>query len=81
MTRSAFDKIATGLNDAIAVARGDADPARTIVYTFRPCPTCDERMAERRVAGGDDRPAIVVRTCVNCGVEVEHVVSLCGASA
>jgi putative transcriptional regulator len=28
MTRKAFDKIAAGLNDAIAIARGEAKPAR-----------------------------------------------------
>jgi putative transcriptional regulator len=28
MSRKAFDKIAAGLNDAIAIARGEAKPAR-----------------------------------------------------
>ncbi len=27
MSKTAFDKIAAGLNDAIAIARGEADPA------------------------------------------------------
>jgi hypothetical protein len=29
MTKSAFDKIAEGMNEALAVARGEAEPART----------------------------------------------------
>ncbi len=32
MTKKAFDKIAAGLNDAIAIARGDADPATYRVH-------------------------------------------------
>ncbi len=33
MTNKAFDKIAAGLNEAIAIARGDAKPARLHVPT------------------------------------------------
>ena len=32
MTRKAFDKIAAGLADAIAIARGEADPSTYVVH-------------------------------------------------
>jgi putative transcriptional regulator len=32
MSKSAFDKIAAGLTDAVAIARGEADPSSYVVH-------------------------------------------------
>jgi hypothetical protein len=54
MSRSAYEKIAEGLAEALAVARGDATPARTVPNPTRAPVRNDFRpaSASREAAGG-----------------------------